>query len=80
MRIIVKPAKRAGNSKTIFESKLSSEDLDGLDRTGIIISITADPIYTNNRYQATSQYRYDIMLSAEEISTIASAVERRVTE
>ncbi|EXL01362.1 hypothetical protein BG36_19660 [Aquamicrobium defluvii] len=74
MRISVRPAKRDGMSKRIFESELTSEDLDGENGKEVIISVTAGPIYRKARYEDRSQYRYDIVLSAKEVAAIAGAV------
>lgn len=74
MRISVRPAKRDGVPKRIFESELTSEDLDGASGKEVVISVTAGPIYRKARYEDRSQYRYDIVLSAREVAAIAGAV------
>lgn len=74
MRITVKPAKREGMPKRIFESELTSSDFDGANGREVIISVTAGPIYQKARYQDRSQYRYDIVLTAKEIAAIAGAM------
>ncbi len=73
MRVLVRPAKRGGTLRTIFDQELAGENMAG-GAPGAIISIDADPLYKKSRYRDNSHYRYDIFLSADEIADLAQQI------
>ena len=64
MRLQVKPAKRHGDVKTIFDQLIRLEDIRH-EKGAVSISVLADGIYRNK-----SRYRYTFELSEAEIHAI----------
>ena len=75
MRVVVRPAKREGESRTIFNGQLDGVDLARDAGKEVTISITADPLYRKSRYRDRSQFRYDIVLSALEVAALVGKIE-----
>ncbi|CAM5316793.1 hypothetical protein ATER59S_00955 [Aquamicrobium terrae] len=73
MRVTVRPAKRDGVLRTIFDHELAVGNVAG-SAPGATISIDADPLHRKSRYRDNSHYRYDIFLSVEEIAGLARQI------
>lgn len=67
MRVRVRPAKREGADRVIFDQELSRQEIRLDPDAGIAISITAEALHKKSRYRDNSSYRYDIILSQAEV-------------
>ncbi|WP_315925870.1 hypothetical protein [Mesorhizobium sp. SP-1A] len=74
----VGPAKREGNPRVIFDQELESGEMQALSPTRVVISITADSLYRKSGNGDNSSYRYDIILSAEEIVALTNRMAGQV--
>lgn len=68
MRVNTQPSRRAGLSKCIFCEPIQVTNVQTNENGDIIISITADDIYTKN-----SKQRYEIILTDEEVRILNAA-------
>lgn len=68
MRIHTRPSRRAGASKCIFSGPLPIDSVQVEEEGVVIISVTADDIYTKK-----SKQRYEITLTSEELRLLAAA-------
>jgi hypothetical protein len=64
MKISVRPAKREGDPKQIFERAIAAEDVS-LDGGEIVLTVVVKDIYSVGASQ-----RYTIRLSADDVATI----------
>lgn len=64
MKISVRPAKRDGNSKEIFERTIVAEDVSAADNA-IVLTLVVNDIYSKG-----SNQRYTISFSADDIAAI----------
>ncbi|WP_315918543.1 hypothetical protein [Mesorhizobium sp. SP-1A] len=69
----VRPAKREGANRIIFDKELGGDAIS-FGPEGIAISVTAESLHKKSRYRDNSSYRYDIVLSAAEIAELARQI------
>jgi len=67
MRMCVRPAKRDGNVKELFDRRLAKEDVSTRDG-GVSLSIVARDMYAKG-----SNYHYTITLTHTELAALADA-------
>jgi len=65
MRVNTQPGRKAGPSKCIFCEQIQDQNVQTNENGDVIISITADDIYTKN-----SKQRYQITLTMEEVGML----------
>ena len=75
MKIVVGPAKRDGDRRTIFEGSVKGSGLSVREEQGVTVTVIAEAIHkVSSRYRVKSNYRYDIVFTRAELAALRRGV------